>query len=71
MPKKITRIPRRWRDDQYIVDGCVVGTVDEDAFNRGWWAYGCMSDWRDTKLGLHNSKSSACNAVEQWVKDNT
>jgi hypothetical protein len=68
--KKITRTPRRWMNGTYVVGGSVCGTVDKDAFDRGWWAYGCMSDWQDTKLGLHERESTARHAVEQWVKDN-
>ena len=68
--KSITRTPRRWREGLYIVGGSVVGTVNEDAFGRGYWARGCMSDWQDTDLGLHQRESAARHAVEQWVKDN-
>jgi hypothetical protein len=70
MPKKITRTPRRWSNDTYIVDGAIVGTTTKDAFGRGWWAHGCLSEWQDTDLGLCDSESKARHKVEQWVKDN-
>jgi hypothetical protein len=68
--KKTTRTPRRWTHDSYVLDGSIVGCVTKDAFGRGWWAYGCMTDWQDADLGLHDSESKARHAVEQWVKDN-
>lgn len=68
--KRITRTPRRWSNGTYIVDNTIVGTVMEDAFNRGWWAHGCLDDWQDVALHLHDSESKARHSVEQWVKDN-
>jgi hypothetical protein len=62
--------PGRWTNGTYVVDGSVVGTCEQDAFGRGYWAYGCMSSWQDTKLGLHKRESQAHHAVEKWVKNN-
>jgi hypothetical protein len=61
------KIMKRWDANAYVVDGSVVGTVMEDPFRRGWWAYGCLEDWEDTKLGLHDEESQARKRVEQWV----
>lgn len=69
MAKKLIRTPRRWTNDTYVVDNSIVGVVTEDAFKRGWWAYGCLEEWEDTRLGLYDRETQARNAVEQWVKD--
>lgn len=57
----------RWSHDTYILGDSVVGVIEEDAFGRGWWAYGCEDDWQDTNLGLHESKRQAKQRVEGWV----
>ena len=60
----------RWMHDQYVLDNSVVGTVDQDSFGRGWWAYGCLDDWQDVKLGLHDKETQARKEVERWVREN-
>lgn len=59
----------RWSHGTLVLDGSVVGVVEPDAFNRGWWAYGCEEDWQDTKLGLHDTERKAQKAVADWVKE--
>lgn len=60
----------RWQHGTYIVGQTIVGIVQEDPFERGWWAYGCLSDWQDTPLGMHSTKLKAEQAVEGWVRNN-
>lgn len=66
------RIPRKiatgWLGEQYMQNGSIVGTYSRDAFDRGWWAYGCLSDWEDTKLGLHATEAKARKAIRDWVR---
>lgn len=57
-----------WRDDMYISQGSVVGTVSQGA-SGDWFAYGCMNDWQDTRLGTYEEKSDAKEAVEHWVNE--
>jgi hypothetical protein len=58
----------RWRSGgTYVLDGSIVGVATKDAFDRGWWAYGCMAEWQDTELGLYPTQRKAERAVEKWV----
>lgn len=56
----------RWRDDLYISQGSVVGTVSQGA-SGDWFAYGCMDDWEDARLSSYEKKFDAKKAVEQWA----
>ena len=59
----------RWLDLMLILDDSVVGTVDRGA-SGDWFAYGCMFDWEDTKLGCFKSEDAAKRTVEAWVREN-
>ena len=52
-----------------VCGNTIVGSVEKDAFGRGWWAYGCDFGWQDVKLGLHDTEARAKRAVSQWVGD--
>ena len=58
-----------WMGDTYILDHSVVACVSEDAFGRGFWAYGCDLDWQDSPLGMHPTRSKAERAAQAWVKE--
>jgi hypothetical protein len=58
----------RWQHHLLVFHGTtVVGTIERDAFDRGWWAYGCRDDWQDTPLRLHASPTKAKKAVMAWA----
>lgn len=60
----------RWTaDDVLILNNSAVGNVNE-CTNGEYSAYGMMSDWEDTKLGLYKTKNQAKKAVEDWVMEN-
>lgn len=59
---------KRWMNGTLVIDNTVVGTIQPDAFKRGWWAHGCDADWEDVKLGLHSTEAKAKKSVEDWVK---
>ncbi len=60
----------RWSNNVYIVGNSVVGTVGETA-SKQWEAYGCMGDWQDTDLGVHENRERAKQAVIDWVEENS
>lgn len=59
----------RWMHDQLVIDNTVIGCVEEDAFGRGWWAYGCMEDWQDTPLGMQRTQAQARKRVKEWAEE--
>jgi hypothetical protein len=60
----------RWTAGTLVLEGSVVGTVSEGA-SGDWFAYGCLNDWEDIKLGSHETEDEAREAVEAWVKETT
>jgi hypothetical protein len=60
----------KWKGDLYILDGSIVGVVEQGAVSGSWWAYGCLSDWQDTNLSSHGTVTAAKKAVKNWVEAN-
>ncbi len=58
----------RWMNGTFVLDHSVVGTVLQGATGH-WFAYGCLDDWEDTRLGAHDSEDDARKAVEDWVQE--
>lgn len=59
----------RWKGDLYVLDGSIVGTVQK-MNSENWFAYGCMTDWEDTKIGIGSTREKAKQYVEEWVEEN-
>lgn len=59
----------QWKNSCYIVDGSILGTV-EKGFGR-WFAYACIKEWNDHRLGDFVDEEAAQQAVEDWVDDTT
>jgi hypothetical protein len=70
MPKAEAQFKLHWRHDLLVLDGAIVGSVAQDSFGRGWWAYGMLEDWEDSTLGLHQTQEEAKQEVELWVRAN-
>jgi hypothetical protein len=62
------RSTARWKAGTLVLDNTVVGTVDRGA-GGDWFAYGCLNDWQDVKLGCHETEQKARRAVEGWVEE--
>lgn len=56
----------RWKADVLIWAGVVVGTVSLGA-SGSWFAYGCLDDWEDTRLGVYEHEADARQRVEEWA----
>ena len=58
----------RWINDCLSIDQTIVGCVDEGA-SGDWFAYGCMDDWQDTKIGVFEQRQNALDAVVDWAEN--
>lgn len=58
----------RWMDNVLILRNAVVGAILRTASGE-WEAAGCLSDWMDTPLGVHPSRTPAKRAVEKWTEE--
>lgn len=56
-----------WRNSCYIVDGSILGTV-EQGFGR-WLSFACVKEWNDMRLGDYPNQEEAQDAVEEWVDE--
>ncbi len=70
MPTK-TRSKGIWQNGLYVLpDRTIVGSIERHfAHDDVWYAYGCLSDWQDTNLGVHNTAHKAKAAVQSWVRE--
>lgn len=61
----------RWNAQKMYIhhNQTIVGMVEESA-GKNWFAYGCMTDWQDTQLGVHLTERKAKDAVQDWVEEN-
>ncbi len=64
----MTKTKGRWLAGTFVLDGSVVGTVQEGGNDR-WFAYGCLEDWEDVNLSSFQSEDEAKQAVEHWVDE--
>lgn len=58
----------QWIGQSLVSGGSVIGVVEPDALGKGWWAYGCAAEWKDTKIGLYKTEGGAKHRVERWVE---
>lgn len=56
-----------WQGDLLLFGGSVIGTIERDVFDRGWWAHGCRDNWQDVALRLHPTPAKARAAVKAWA----